>query len=765
MDNPIRQATVIGAGSMGSGIAALLASNGVQVLLLDVPDGSDRDARARRGLELQLKRGGFTHPDFADNVTVGNTEDDFERIADSQWVIEAVFENLEVKRDVYARLEAVLSADAVLSSNTSTIPLAQLSEQMGESMARRFVITHFFNPPRVMNLVEVVSGKRTDAGVVEHISEVITHQLGKVALPCRDTPGFLANRVGNLWMAAAAILAFEQDISPELADAINQRIFTTPRTGVFGLFDYIGLQLVPDVWGSFLTKVDEFDAYRRFRVDNHPLFTGLIERGLTGRTGESGIYKGREQVIDPESMTYRDRRPVEDAALMAADTAGVVDADSPGGRYARAVFLEVVRYCASIAPEIADNVDDIDQSMIHGYSWKQGPFALADGVGLDGVISRMEADGIEVPEFLRTAAAAGGFYPAAGKCLSTTGQVVDRPSTTGQQTIAALAAECGVGEKNDDAQLIVLPDGTGIFSALTKRGSMSPAVFELLDRVCADGNPLGLRALVLASDDPRAFCAGADLGTLAQAGADGDEARLREFIDTGARVFARMRQAEFPVVAAVRGFALGGGLELLLHTDAAVFHQDCVVGFPERSVGLFPGWSGPLRAAQRIRAHLDESPDRDARALAKAFALSLETTPMKGAYALSAAGLLGEHDQVIALGAGVLDQAIVVARELARDYVAPAAAEFVAYKVGAGQPGLAEQWLESADGADEVDGRIAHALAQLLEAGADTSAAGGILSEATYLQRNCALCAPLLCQPGHAERAAAVLSGAGRKRR
>ncbi len=287
----VAQAVVVGAGAMGSGIAAQLANAGVRVRLLDVvPEGEteDRSRLAREAIARQVKAGGFVLPVFAERVTPGNVVDDVDAYTAADWVIEAVFEDLGVKRDLYATIEAHRGPDTMVTSNTSTIPLAGLVEGRESGFVAHFAITHFFNPPRHMPLLEVVAGASTDAAVVERLVTAGDHQLGKTVLRCRDTPGFLANRIGNFWMAVASAEALTGDVDIETADTVMTRAFGTPRTGVFGLFDLVGINLVPSIWTSFLRLLPADDGYHRYDITTNDTFIGLLERGLVGRRGPGG---------------------------------------------------------------------------------------------------------------------------------------------------------------------------------------------------------------------------------------------------------------------------------------------------------------------------------------------------------------------------------------------------------------------------------------------------------------------------------------------
>ena len=305
---PVRRAVVIGAGTMGSGIAAHLANCGIVVALLDrVADGDDRSALARTAIERQVQVGGFMVPAFAARVTPGNVEDDLDVVAEADWIVEAVFEDPNVKHELYAKLEGLRRPGTLVSSNTSGIPVAELVRGHSEEFARDFTITHFFNPPRTMELLEVVAGSDTSPEVLERTIRVADRQLGKTVLECRDTPGFIANRLGSHWMAVAALEAFEAGLDVETADAIMSRPFGIPRTGVFGLFDLVGVNLVPLLWPVLTRALPADDAAQRYDLMGDRVFQHLLDNGLIGRRGPGGFTRRKneagemvDEVIDLE---------------------------------------------------------------------------------------------------------------------------------------------------------------------------------------------------------------------------------------------------------------------------------------------------------------------------------------------------------------------------------------------------------------------------------------------------------------------------------
>lgn len=684
----ITTAAVLGAGSMGAGIAAHMANAGIKVQLLDLPiegaEGDERNGRAQKGIDTQLKRHGFQRPENAELVTPGNTEDHLDRLGEVDWIVEAVFEDIDVKRETFAKVDAHRKPGTPVSSNTSTIPLEVLLGEASDEFKRDFSITHFFNPPRVMRLVEYVEGPDTSTEVKEQMHHVLERQMGKVVVDCRDTPGFIANRIGNFWMAVGAKTAFDTGIKPEQADVAFGKPFGVPRTGIFGLFDYVGIQLVPGIWGSLLKALPESDAYHDYNIVERDEFKTLLDKGFTGRTAESGFYRGRDEVYDFAAGDYRPKEKFE----VGKDPKELIESGTPEGDYAKEVFATFIKYCCNTAPEIADTVDQIDIAMQLGYGWKKGPFALADSLGIDFVASLID----DAPSLLQSAQQAGGFY-ADGKVLGTDGNLTDLPDREGVIRVADLVAGAEEIAGNDDATVYKLTDGDyagfGVFVYKTPMNSNSNAVTELWTHA----PEWDLKGLVIANDEERAFSAGADLGTLAKlSGPEGDAEELARTIKQGIDGLHGARIAPYPVVGAVRGVALGGGMELLLHTDASVIHAEARVGFPERNVGLFPAWSGPVRLLERLVEIGAPNPH------ATAFGVLLNVKPVPAVNV----DFWRENDEVIQSPDHVVEGALELVKKLAEGYSAPADAEVP----------LTGENLEYTDGS-ETDKAIGDALAKV----------------------------------------------------
>jgi 3-hydroxyacyl-CoA dehydrogenase len=391
---PIEKAAVLGAGVMGAQIAAHLANAGVPVMLLDmVPQGADnRNALAEGAVARMLKAepAPFVHKRAARLVTPGNLEDHLDGLAEADWIVEAVIEDLEIKRALYEKVEAVRKDGSLISSNTSTIPLARLIDGLPERFANDFLITHFFNPPRYMRLLELVAGAKTRPEALAILEDFADRRLGKGVVVCHDTPGFVANRIGTFWMQCAVVAAEDLGLSVEEADAVMSRPVGIPKTGVFGLLDLIGLDLMPKVDASMAALLPEDDAYQGLRRD-WPLLQRMIGDGYTGRKGKGGFYRlnrsggGRvKEAIDLGSGDYAPARKPVLESLDAAKHGGLpalVAQPDRGGQFAWTVLSQTLAYAASLVPEIAGDIVAVDRAMRLGYNWKEGPFELIDRLG------------------------------------------------------------------------------------------------------------------------------------------------------------------------------------------------------------------------------------------------------------------------------------------------------------------------------------------------------------------------------------------------
>lgn len=602
----IRKAAVLGAGVMGAGIAAHLANAGIDVVLLDVAvAGRDLAADA---VAKQVKAGGFMHPSFAGRVATGTIDEDLDLLADADWIIEAVVELPDVKRDLYLRLNKVAKPDAVISSNTSTIPLQRLTDQMPVSVTRRFMVTHFFNPPRHMRLLEVVRGRDTDPVLAARVEAFADRGLGKSVVGCKDTPGFLANRIGCFWMSVAMRYAVEFGLTVEEADAVLGKPFGIPATGIFGLTDLVGIDLMPKVWDSFKAVLPANDLFHANHVPPR-IVDQLIEAGWTGRKAGAGFYRKAKtgmEAVDLASGQYRPLiKPSLDSLGGGVDMRSVLTHPDKGGICAWAVMSRSLAYAASLVPEISDHADAIDEAMRLGYNWRWGPFELIDRLGASWLAQRLAEDGQAVPPFLSQAGEAG-FYadgPSGPTILSPQGDRIAVRRPAGTLFIADLRRKGAVVARNEAATLWDMGDHVACLEFHRKMNAMAPeSLVAIENAIQVVGRDFA--GLVIGTDAP-VFSVGADLGRFAQALEQGDLGFIADFVAQGQRAYEGLLRAPFPVVGAVAGMALGGGCEILLHCDAIQAHSESAIGLVERNVGLIPAWGGCRRMLVRAAANPD----------------------------------------------------------------------------------------------------------------------------------------------------------------
>jgi 3-hydroxyacyl-CoA dehydrogenase len=675
MTSSVKKAAVFGAGSMGSGIAAQFANAGVPVLLLDIASKEGRrSAAAEAGVAKQLKAGGFMHPAQAELVEPGNVEEDLGRVAEADWIVEAVVEDLAIKHDLFARIDSVRKPGSVISSNTSTIPLARLIEGHSKSFGESFVITHFFNPPRVMPLVEVVSGPATAPGKRQMIEQAGAEILGKTVLSCRDTPGFVANRIGCFWIAMAIVEALEAGLPIEEADSIVSRPLRIPASGAFGLLDLIGVDLVPHVWGSLHLQLPNSDLLQSYDLTAHPLIKRMIEANRLGRKSGGGFYRlsktgsGRtREVLDPATFNYRAERQDDPGPRNGPGLKQLCENSDAAGRLAWRVLSRTVVYASSVAPEIADTIADIDLGMRLGYNWSEGPFQLADSVGAGWIAERLAASGESVPPLLAKAAEAGGFYAKDGSALATASPYAPVKSPSAAMPLASLKQKTVF--ENDCAVLADIGDGVLCLEHKTKMAIYDDDVFAAIG-VALEEVPKAFRALVIGSDHPRAFSCGADLSLFLGRIKVGDFAGLDAFLRTGQDRFFSLKYAPFPVVAAAFGFALGGGCETLLHMHEIVAHAELNAGMPESNLGLLPCWGGCTQMAVRWRKK-DGVMRGPVAWLTEPFALILGSRVSRSALEARDFGILRGCDPILMDRARVIGSAKTRAIELAEGGFTP----------------------------------------------------------------------------------------------
>lgn len=603
----IRKVAVLGSGVMGSGIAAHMANAGIPVLLLDIiPAGAEnRNVLAEKALERMLAASPspFAHKSRAKLLTCGNLEDDLGKLADVDWVIEAVLEKLEVKQDVYRKVDSVRKPGCIVSSNTSTLPLAELTKGLPASFTRDFMITHFFNPPRFMRLLEVVASPTEAAEARDAIEHFADETLGKGVVPCKDTPGFIANRIGVFWMMVALFEAIKSGIRVEEADAVMGRPVGIPKTGVFGLFDLIGIDLMPLIAKSMLATLPEDDAFRTLYHEPEQI-TKMIAEGYTGRKGKGGFYRLSKDASGKRVKEVRDLKtgeywPEKKAVLASVDSAkaglkALVAHPDAGGQYAAAVLLRTLHYAASLIPEISDDIVSVDEAMKLGYNWKYGPFELIDRLGdktTTGTAFFAEAlkkHGMTVPPIIEKAARKP-LYDVR-QHMTLTGDYAPVKAKPGVLWLADVKSSTKPVLKNASASLWDMGDGIACLELTSKMNSVDPDILDLIGKAVAKVKQ-DFKGLVIGNDGDN-FSVGANLGVFLMAANVGAWGQMGEAIKAGQQAMMALKYSPFPVVSALSGMALGGGCEMVLHSNAVQAHVESYPGLVEVGVGVIPGWGG-----------------------------------------------------------------------------------------------------------------------------------------------------------------------------
>jgi 3-hydroxyacyl-CoA dehydrogenase len=752
----IKKIAVIGSGVMGSGIAAQVANAGYSVLLLDIvpPDlekfNGNRNGFAESAVQKMLKTdpAPFMHPSNASLITVGNLEDDLEKLRDVDWIIEVVVENLEIKHKTYATIQKYRKAGSIVSSNTSTIPLHKLIEGQAPEFQSDFMITHFFNPPRYMRLLELVVGKNTRKDAVDVIRHFCDVVLGKGVVQCHDTPGFIANRLGVYWLTVGVNEAIKQGISIEAADAVMSKPVGIPKTGIFGLIDLVGIDLMPKLSASLLSNLATDDPYRGAFVD-HKFVHDMIASGYTGRKGKGGFYRltaaKEKQALKIDAATFEEAQyaRAEKPSLASADAGkaglrAVLEHADAGGRYAWAVLSQTCWYAAQLVGEVADSVHEIDEGMKLGYNWKQGPFEMMDALGPAWFAGKLSEAGLKVPEILAKVGD-GTFYRIENgvqQFFGTDGKYHDVVRPEGVLLLRDIKLTQKPVLKNGSAKVWDIGDGVLCFEKTSKMNTFDEQIFDLLEETTKlIEKSESYKALVIYNEASH-FSAGANLGLAIFMINIAMWPQVEGFVARGQKVFMGLKFSKFPVIAAPSGMALGGGCEIVLAADAVQAHAETYIGLVEVGVGLIPGWGGckelilrfQERERERFAADMAKigkknvwfSPDTTpVGAPRKAFETIAVATVAKSAQDAQEIGYLRHTDGVTMNRDRLLYDAKQRALKMVENYVPPVKAEKI-HLGGAGAKlalDMAVSDLQKSGKATPYDGVVSGYLANVLTGG------------------------------------------------
>jgi 3-hydroxyacyl-CoA dehydrogenase len=714
---PIQKVAVLGAGTMGSRIAAHLANAGVATVLLDIvaPDAKpgNRGQIAAAGLEgaRKSKPAAFFEASLANLITTGNFEDDLGKVADADWIIEAVVENLELKRVLLRKVDALRRPGTIITTNTSGLPVSKIAEGFPDDFRRNWFGTHFFNPPRYMRLLEIIPTPETDTKALETISHFCDVCLGKGIVRAKDTPNFIGNRIGIFSMLNVMRLMQAMDLTIEEVDALTGQAVGWPKSATFRLTDMVGLDIVGHVVSNMAQNVHD----ERTDLQLPGFFTQMFERKWLGDKTKAGFYKkikGAEggedarQAIDWKTLEYHPQAKPKFTALDMAknveDTGArvkmLLGLDGSGGKPDKAgqflwsALSELWTYAANRIPEISDTVVEIDRAMRLGFNWELGPFELWDAAGVQASITRMKAEGGPVATNVEKLLAAGKTSWYADDEHAPSGRAhFDLSSTTykhvevspGVWSVAVAKKSRGVVKKNAGASLVDLGDGVACIEFHSKMNSLGGDILGLIAQTLKPGGPGDNFDAFVITNDAANFSVGANLMLLLMSIQEGEW----DEVDLVIRQFQGMTQAiKFspkPVVAAPFGLTLGGGCELSLHAAARQPHAELYMGLVEVGVGLLPGGGGckemllrALDSAASIRPAGSKNESRETVEFIEAMKKTFETvaTAKVSTSAAEARGLgfLSNSDGITMNRERVLADAKAHAQELVRSgYKAP----------------------------------------------------------------------------------------------
>ena len=570
-----KKVVVIGSGTMGSGIAAQVANAGINVTLLDLPSNEgSRNQITENAKERIIKSRPplLVEREKSQLITTGNIDDDFDEVKKADWVVEAVVERIDIKHDIYSKIQAVRKPESIISSNTSTIPLKILSANMSDDMKKNFCITHFFNPVRYMALLEIVTEPINDVEKINSLKAFCDEQLGKGVIICNDTPGFIGNRIGVYAMQVAMTEAFKMKISIEEADAIFGRPMGIPKTGIFGLYDLIGIDLMADVLKSFIKELPKSDPFHQVAKEI-PLVKKLIDTGYTGRKGKGGFYRinkanGKKilEAINLETGEYHESKKINLGLGDKIDIKKLVSRDDIYGKYAKEILTKVIRYAAFLIPDVSSKYIDIDDALRLGFNWTVGPFEMLSTIDSSSFIE----DNLDI-EYFKNLKNNFIFEKRPGYLDPS---IDNLRSLNLEKTFSNSSANV----KNAGSYQIV--------EFTTKANALDTNSMLALKDAAQNGKS------TIVINEAMQFSAGVNLNYVMDFAKNNEWSKIEKFIVDFQQTCKTIKYADKPFIAAPSGLAIGGGFEVVLHCDYSVSHTNVVLGLVESLVGLIPAGGG-----------------------------------------------------------------------------------------------------------------------------------------------------------------------------
>ena len=767
LSHPIRRVAVIGAGTMGAAIAAHVANAGLPVLLLDIAPDKLTPQEEAQGLTLaspavrnRLVQAGFdrtrrlTPASFMSKeaeslVRLGNVEDDLPKIAEADWIVEAIIEKLEPKQHMMARIEAVRRPGSIVATNTSGLPITLIAEGRSDEFKRHFLGAHFFNPPRYLKLLEIIPTAETDPAVVEAMTRFGEERLGKGIVLCKDTPNFIGNRLFSISNSFAANYALDHGYTIQEVDELTGPLLGRPKTGTFRLQDLVGIDVARHVAHNLYDLIPH-DPYRE--VLHSPKLDALVDKllqnGRLGNKSGQGFYKqGKDaqgkrvfMTLNPATLDYEipEKRRFE-----AVEAVGNIEElgervrallDEPwqnerGAQFVWAVLSYELAYAASVAPEIAHDLKSIDEAIRWGFAFEAGPFQLWDKLGVAETVARMEAAGHEIAPWVKEMLAAGcdsfyrlengqvtGYYDWASQ------QYVDMPARPRQIKIDDLRGQGKEVAKNDGASLYELGDGVLLLEFHSKMNALDEDVINMMAQAKSRLAEDGYAGLVIGNEGDN-FCVGANLQLMATAAQQQMFAKIDSLLKQLQDTLLAFRYSSKPVVVAVHGRALGGGAEVVSGASRVVAHAESFIGLVEVGVGLIPAGGGVTMLVRRILSAGMKVEHADPLPLAQQIFETIGLAKVGGSAAESREpGFLGPNDRIIMNHDHLLYEARQeVLKMVAEGYTSPAPTPLYAGGRDLKAALLMGVWLmEEANYISEHDKLIGNKLAHII-AGGDLS--------------------------------------------
>ncbi|MBO6482722.1 MAG: enoyl-CoA hydratase/isomerase family protein [Pelagibacteraceae bacterium] len=568
----INKVVVIGSGTMGAGIAAHLCNANIPVTLLDLKTEISEKARDRI---FKSKPPLLFDKSKVKNIEIGNINDHFDTVKKADWIVEAVVERIDIKQELYKKIFKIRKKESIVSSNTSTIPLKVLSQNLSKEDKKDFCITHFFNPVRYMDLLEIVKNEFTDKEKINFLKIFCETLLGKGVILCNDTPGFLGNRVGVYAMQVAMTEALKMKLSIEEADSIFARPMGIPKTGVFGLYDLIGIDLMSDVLKSFIKELPKTDEFHLV-AQEIPLINKLITTGYTGRKGKGGFYRinksNGKKILEALNLETGQYSPAKKINIQSdkVDLKKLINRDDQYGKYAWSVLSKIIKYASSLVPEITKEFNDIDEALRLGFNWSKGPFEMLEEIGVKNFFNKI--DDFKNNKFLEN--------------LSKNKQenfCKTRQKYTNIETFGKVKKVAVKIDKNDSAKIFRFKD-FNIVEFITKANALDYNSMDALKK--ATDKPL------IIINEGMQFSAGVNLNYLMDFVKQKDFKSIEKFLKYFQETCKHLKYCENPVISAPSGLTLGGGFEVLVQSDYVITHTNIVLGLVETLVGLIPCGGG-----------------------------------------------------------------------------------------------------------------------------------------------------------------------------